>query len=202
MLPKYDSDIEIGKLLSLGDERAFQHFYNRYWERIYLMALTYLKSEELSQDIVQDVFLKVWDQREIFSSVQQPGSFIFIMGRNTVINAFRKKIAGGRIVEEPTEYIPDNVLLPHQVIDIKQLQQRLDVAIDGLPPQQGLIFKLSREQGLTHKEIAELLAIDKFTVKNHIIRALKTLRRQLQISSFIALGSCTLSLFQSLQKLF
>lgn len=176
----------MGQLLSHGDESAFLQLYNKYWNRIYLLALTYLKSTELAQDIVQDVFLKVWDQRESFRTVQQPGSFIYIMGRNAVINAFRKKVSNDRVVEEPADYIPDNFLLPNQILDLKQLRERLDAAINHLPPQQHLIIKLSREEGLTHKEIAERLGIEKSTVKNHVIRALNTLRQQLQVIGAVA----------------
>ena len=182
------NDSELGNLLSKGDEKAFRHLYDEYWKRIYILALTYLKSTELAQDVVQDVFLKVWDQREIFSTVKHPGSFIYVMGRNAVINAFRKKLSNYRIIEEPSDFIPDNFLLPHQILDVKQLRQRLDSAINCLPPQQSLIIKLSRVEGLTNKEIAEKIGIEKATVKNHITRALHKLRQQLQITSIMALS--------------
>lgn len=187
MLPSLPyNDTEMGQLLSHGDETAFLQLYNTYWNRIYLLALTYLKSTELAEDVVQDVFLKVWDQRESFRTVQHPGSFIYIMGRNAVINAFRKKVSNDHIVDEPVDYIPDNFLLPNQILDMKQLQERLYAAINLLPPQQHLIIKLSREEGLTHKEIAERLGIEKSTVKNHVIRALNTLRQQLQVIGVVA----------------
>ena len=177
-----NNNTELGILLSQGDETAFRQLYDEYWNRIYLLALTYLKSTELAQDIVQDVFLKVWNQRESFLTIRHPGSFIYVMGRNAVINAFRKKLINDRIVEELSDYIPNNYQLPHQILEIKQLRQRLDSAISCLPPQQSLIIKLSRQEGLTHKEIAERLSIEKSTVKNHIIRALNTLRQQLQLA--------------------
>jgi len=192
------NDSELGNLLSKGDETAFRHLYDEYWNRIYLLALNYLKSSELAQDVVQDVFFKVWDQREIFSTVKHPGSFIYVMGRNAVINAFRKKLINDRVVEEFSDYIPNNFQLPNQILEIKQLQQRLDSAINCLPPQQSRIIKLSREGGLTHKEIAERLSIEKSTVKNHIIRALNTLRQQLQLIRVLAVGFCASALHQIL----
>lgn len=190
----FNNDSELGNLLSLGDEKAFRQIYDEYWNRIYLLALTYLKSSELAQDVVQDVFLKVWDQREIFSTVKHPGSFIYVMGRNAVINAFRKKLINVRIVEELSDYTPNNLQLPHQILEIKQLQRRLDSAINCLPPRQSLIIKLSRGEGLTHKEIAERLSIEKSTVKNHMIRALNTLRQQLQLIRVMAVGFCASTL--------
>ena len=189
-----NNNTEQGILLSLGDETAFRQLYDEYWNRIYLLALTYLKSKELAQDIVQDVFLKVWDQRISFATVKHPGSFIYVMGRNAVINAFRKKLINDRVVEELSEYIPNNFLPPHQILEIKQLQHSLDSAINCLPPQQCLIIKLSREEGFTHKEIAERLSIEKSTVKNHIIRGLNTLRQQLQLIKVMAVVFCASAL--------
>ncbi len=184
------NNTELGILLSQSDETAFRQLYDEYWNRIYLLALTYLKSTELAQDIVQDVFVKVWDQRVSFGTVKHPGSFIYVMGRNAVINAFRKKLSNDRIVEELSDYIPDNSLLPNQILDIKYLKQRLNSAINCLPPQQSLIIKLSRVEGLTHKEIADCLGIEKSTVKNHIIRALNTLRQQVQLIRVTAIAFC------------
>jgi DNA-directed RNA polymerase specialized sigma24 family protein len=77
--------------------------------------------------------------------------------------------------------IPDNFMLPHEEIDLKQLQQNIGRAIDNLPDRQKLIFKLSREEGLNHEQIAARLGIEKSTVKNHIVRALNTLRSNLEL---------------------
>ncbi len=164
--------------LAEGNETAFEQLYNTYWNNIYSVALAYLKSPQLAQDIVQDVFLKVWDNREKFVSINDPAGYIYMMGRNAVINAFKKKISFTGI-EESNLPIPDDFMLPYQFLEIKQLQQHIDNLIDQLPPQQRHIIKLSRVEALSHQEIADRLGIEKATVKNHIVRALNKIRIQL-----------------------
>lgn len=176
------TDKELFQQLAEGNEQAFQQFYNEHWNRIYSLALAYLKSATQAQDIVQEVFLKVWTKRAQLRKVEKPEAFVYIMGRNEVINALKKKIHLVALDEQANDYLPDDYLLPHQAVDLKEMQQKINRAIETLPPQQQLIFKLSRDQGLNHEEIADRLGIERSTVKNHIVRALNTLRTQLQLS--------------------
>jgi RNA polymerase sigma-70 factor (family 1) len=176
----YDQQ-QLLKQIANGDQVAFEQFYNIHWSRIYSLALTYLKSSVQAQDVVQEVFLKIWVKRQNLSHVENPASYVYIMGRNEIINALKKKISLDWLTEEQAELIPDNFMLPHQEIDLKQLQQNIGRAIDNLPDRQKLIFKLSREEGLNHEQIAARLGIEKSTVKNHIVRALNTLRSNLQL---------------------
>lgn len=170
-------DREAIRSLAEGDEIAFRQVYNAYWNSIYSLALTYLKSPQLAQDIVQDVFLKVWNNRRNFISIDSPASYIYIMGRNAVFNALKKKTEITGL--EETHHLPDDFMLPDQKIEIRELSQRIESVVNQLPPQQQLIIKLSREEGLSHKEIADRLGIEKTTVKNHIVRALNTIRNRL-----------------------
>jgi RNA polymerase sigma-70 factor (family 1) len=176
----YDQQ-QLLKQIANGDQVAFEQFYNIHWNRIYSLALTYLKSSVQAQDVVQEVFLKIWVKRQNLSHVENPASYVYIMGRNEIINALKKKISLDWLTEEQAELIPDNFMLPHEEIDLKQLQQNIGRAIDNLPDRQKLIFKLSREQGLNHEQIAARLGIEKSTVKNHIVRALNTLRSNLEL---------------------
>jgi RNA polymerase sigma-70 factor (family 1) len=176
----YDQQ-QLLKQIANGDQVAFEQFYNIHWSRIYSLALTYLKSSVQAQDVVQEVFLKIWVKRQNLSHVENPASYVYIMGRNEIINALKKKISLDWLTEEQAELIPDNFMLPHEEIDLKQLQQNIGRAIDNLPDRQKLIFKLSREEGLNHEQIAARLGIEKSTVKNHIVRALNTLRSNLEL---------------------
>ena len=171
---------ELIQQLAEGNEEAFKQFYNQHWNRIYSLALAYLKSATQAQDIVQEVFLKVWTRREQLKNVEKPEAFVYIMGRNEVLNALKKKISLAAIDEQANDYLPDDYLLPNQVVDLKEMQQKINRAIDTLPPQQKLIFKLSREEGLNHEQIADRLGIERATVKNHIVRALNSLRQLLK----------------------
>ncbi|MDX2046383.1 MAG: RNA polymerase sigma-70 factor [Chitinophagaceae bacterium] len=190
-MPPY-TEREMLRMLADGDEAAFEQFYNTYWNNIYSIALAYMKSPQLAQDIVQDVFLRVWDNRVKFASINDPAAFIYIMGRNTVINALKKKMSLAGL-EKTQHYIPDDFMLPNQNIELKQLQERIESIVSQLPPQQILVIKLSREEGLSHKEIADRLGIEKTTVKNHIVRALNTIRNRLSFKENLLVIWCLLA---------
>lgn len=175
------TDNELLQQLAEGNEEAFKQFYNQHWNRIYSLALAYLKSATQAQDIVQEVFIKVWTRRGQLKNVEKPEAFVYIMGRNEVVNALKKKVTLASIDEQQNDYLPDDYLLPHQAVDLKEMQEKINRAIDTLPPQQKLIFKLSREEGLNHEQIADRLGIERATVKNHIVRALNTLRQLLKV---------------------
>lgn len=180
--PVYDQQ-QLLEQIANGSESAFEQFYNAHWNKIYSLALAYLKSSAQAQDVVQEVFLKIWAKRQNLGHVENPASFVYIMGRNEVIRALKKKINLDWLNEEQTDLLPDDLMLPHEAVDLKQLQERIATAVDNLPAQQKLIFKLSREEGLNHEQIAGRLGIEKTTVKNHIVRALNSLRRHLQLGS-------------------
>lgn len=173
------NDAELFRQIAAGDETAFQQFYNHHWNKIYSLALAYLKSIQLAEDTVQETFLKLWAKRESLTQVEKPDAFIYIMGRNEVINALKKKVNMLGIEDRADDPLPDDLLDPQQAFDLKQLNQKISTAIDSLPSQQKLILRLSREEGLRHEQIAQRLGIEKVTVKNHIVRALHTLRREL-----------------------
>lgn len=175
--PVYD---EKNALLQLadGNEEAFQQVYNTYWGKIYSIALAWTKSVTQAEDIVQEVFIKVWNQRAKLPHLDRFDSFLFIIARNIIIDQFRKKIRH-LPVDHEQDYLPGDFMLPDATLDLKQSQTIILQAIDQLPAQQKAVFKMSREEGLTHEQIAERLGIARVTVKNHIVRALNTLRDQL-----------------------
>jgi len=170
---------ELAARLAAGDEAAFAQLYNRYWNKIYSLALIYLKSVELAEDAVQEAFLKLWARREQIAKVENLEAFIFIMGRNQIIDFLKNKTKNLTFYQGTDDWLPDDLLLPRYADDFRQLQKKIADTIEKLPPQQKNIFRMSREEGLNHEQIAQKLGIEKTTVKNHIVRALHTLRTML-----------------------
>jgi RNA polymerase sigma-70 factor, Bacteroides expansion family 1 len=154
--------------------------YKKHWNRIYSIALVYLKSSQLAEDAVQEVFLKLWAKRQQLTNVKNLEGFIFIIARNHVIDTLKKVMAIRVHSTDAEHWLPDDLLLPAAQVELKSLQKKITDAIEKLPPQQKNVIKMSREEGLTHEQIGERLGIDKKTVKNHVVRALATLRRLLR----------------------
>lgn len=157
-----------------GDAHAYRQFFNRYWNRIYQVAFQLLKTREEAKDAVQIVFARLWEKRAMLTEVENPDSWLFIMARNTMLNMLKQQANARHSGME--EVLPEDGHTPAMQLEYKQTDALIQEAIAQLPPQQSLIFRLSREQGLTHPQIASKLKIAPATVKSHIIRALSYVR--------------------------
>ena len=155
-----------------GDEDAFSFLYKHYWEKVYGFTRLYLVSSEDIAEVVQEVFIKLWEARHL----------LFIITRNMIFNYSRKKLNYSflkvtvlQAMEQ--EYEEENKL------ELSDLKKYLSVLISQLPPRQQEIFRMSREQNLTYKQIAEQLSISEKTVEYHMGLALKYLRKNLYLLS-------------------
>lgn len=166
--------------LANGDEEAYALLLRKYWNPVYSLALTYLKSPQQAQDIVQDVFLKLWDRRIQLAAIENPEAWLFTVARNRIIDSFRKKIA----LPLPEQYanIPESeTLSPLRLYEQKQVRSSVEEAIELLPPTRKEIFLLSRNEGLTYDEIAGRLKLSHAAVKAHIAKSLHFIREYLSL---------------------
>lgn len=164
--------------IAAGDKDAFQIFYANHWSAIHAVALAWLKSPEWAQDVVQDVFIKLWDKREKLTEVEDPRSYLFIMGRNEIISAFKRNSRALLLtsIDRYAEVLEGGYLQPDHALGLKQSENFVRAAVEQLSPRQKLIFQLTRQEGLSHEEIADKLGLTKETVSNHATRALHSIR--------------------------
>ena len=165
---------ELLSSIAEGDQRAFTRLVNEYWNKVYGHALAYTKSSHRAQEITQDVFLQVWIKRQTLTGISDFKNFLFILGKNKIISAIRKKLdeLTGR---EPVDMLED-VLVPDQQLEYKQVHHQIMEAIENLPPTRKLVFKMSRLEGLSYEEIGQRLSISRNTIKEHIVRGLSFIR--------------------------
>ncbi|WP_218377597.1 RNA polymerase sigma factor [Chitinophaga sp. sic0106] len=177
------------KLLSLlaeGSEYAFTELFSRYRSRVYTLAFRFLQSEAAAEEVVQDVFLKLWLKRQELPHVLQLDPYLRTITKNLVLNRFRKLAnEAAAHTELGRRNLPvndtDQRLLDHQYQDI------LRAALDTLPPQQREVYRLAREAGMSHADIALQMGISTATVKSHMARALQQIRKYLSSSMSILL---------------
>lgn len=180
MMQKNDDTELLLRLVAEGHRPSFTVLYDRYWKKIYTTSLHYLKSPEWAQDLVQDIFLKVWVKRSTLPEIENFESFLFIMARNELVSAIRKKVAAAPIQEQQESTAAATTDLPDNALSLKQTEQLIADAVAQLPPQQKLVFMLTRNAGLTHEAIARQLGLNTRTVNNHASRALLHIRQYLQ----------------------
>lgn len=170
---------ELLLLIATGDELAFRQLYNHYWEKLYSVAFVLTKSVVLSEEIVQDVFVKLWIKREELPSITSFDGYLFIMTRNHIYNTLRK-IASAQPLEKHLEQEFGMTMAPtEQPLLTKELEQLIQLALRHLPNKQRTVFELSRMEGMNQAAIAERMGISKLTVKSHMNRALQFIRNYL-----------------------
>ncbi|MFH4966386.1 RNA polymerase sigma-70 factor [Gaetbulibacter sp. M235] len=171
----YNEKLLVQELIT-GNEKAFQKLFDNYHNILYKYSYSMLCSKPYSEEIVQDVFLKVWLKRETLNPDLSFKSFLFTITRNNIIS-FLKRVAKNEKIREEIFYnsqkyanAADLHLIEADVEDIKK------EALDLLPPRRRLIFEMSRNEGKSYEEIAKELRISTNTVRNQISMALETLR--------------------------
>ncbi|WP_285010784.1 RNA polymerase sigma factor [Pedobacter faecalis] len=174
MMQHYKSynDQELVQLMQTGDERVLMEIYNRYWDKMLAVAFNRLGSLEEAEECVQDVLYKLWKLRKDFSLVKiELGNYLARSIRNQAFNIIDRRY---RERTKSESYVPENdinILSPEREMIVRELQQQIDDSIKALPPQCQLVFRLSRQQGFSNREIAEQLDISENTVKSHLKKA-------------------------------
>ncbi|PUZ29978.1 RNA polymerase sigma-70 factor, ECF subfamily [Chitinophaga costaii] len=166
----------IGQRLSAGDTAAFKALYDIYFDRLAAFVFKLCKLESVTEDIVQEVFLKVWLRREGLAQVLNLESYIFSMAHNRVMDYLRTLNRETRLREHIArqETLSDK---PEAPLHLKELQHLINIALAELSPQKQQVFRLSKQQGLSHDEIAAEMGLAKSTVKNHLSETLRHLYR-------------------------
>ncbi|MDD4189887.1 MAG: RNA polymerase sigma-70 factor [Mangrovibacterium sp.] len=167
-------------LIQKDDRVAFFHIYERYYKKLYGFVLKYLKQKEDTEEIVQEVFVKIWKSRSKIDAYSSFDSFLFTVAYNATMNMLRKKANETKYIEhikslQHSHNSPDLV----DEIHFNELNNRVQSLLNELTPRQKEIFQLSREQGLSHDEIALKLDISVNTVKKHIANTLAFLKSQI-----------------------
>lgn len=177
--------------IASGNEAAFAHLVNHYWQKVFSICLTYVKLPETAEDICQEIFLKVWHKRESLETIDSFDNYIFIITRNTVVSTLRKTSFQKNVQQEIADTMAASQTSAEEILVSKKLSELLATAVGQLPPQQQKIWQLSRDAGLSHDEIAREMGISKNTVKVHLVRAISFIRSYLAryLSLFIFLFS-------------
>jgi RNA polymerase sigma-70 factor (family 1) len=184
-----DSNCEnINFLKRMPEERnAFETMFRENWDMVYFISFAMVKSKTMAEDIAQDVFLSLWESRQKISEVQNVKAFLNTVTKFTVLKRLRRIKVEEAFKQYQAYRSFLNITIANQedILMVKHINNSIQKGISELPPQQQRVFKLSREQGLSHKEIGETIGVSKKTVKDYIVRSLAFLRQRLESESLI-----------------
>lgn len=174
---------ELILLLKQSNKDAFTTLYNRYWKQVYNFSRLYLTSQSVAEEVVQEVFIKVWESRDFVREEDNFKGLLFIITRNLIFNLHRKSVNEDFYRMTVLSAMEDSYDIEEE-IETKNLSEYIDLLIAELPPRRREIFILSRKEHKSYKEIALLLDISEKTVENQISEALKYLRKNIILLSF------------------
>ena len=178
-IPKLDDEPQLLEKISMGDGHAFTLLFNHYQGFVYGFGKKLTHSEEMAVDIVQDVFMKIWEGRAQLVTIDSFGACLNRLVRNHAFNLLRDLSAKARSVVSL-----DGVEVPEQStlyqLDYNETLRLVNQAVDGLSPQQRQAYQLCHGQGMKYEEAAQQMGISPQTLHVHMKQALKKIREHLR----------------------
>lgn len=163
-----------------GDEIAFKALFDLYREKLYYYISRFIKSEQVAEELVMDVFMKIWIGRDLIVNILNFDSFLFRVAHNKSIDFLRSAAKDKNLKELLWNEIQlASYSRADDLVLVKEFEEKTREAINLLAPQRKKIYQLSREEDITHEEIAKMLQISKATVNNQIVEARKFIRNHL-----------------------
>jgi len=181
-------DGELVTLLAKSDKLAYSEIFYRYNKLLYSHAYNKLREREDAKDIVSEVFYALWAKREQSLPTHNLVGYLFIAIRYKIADFLSRQVLKHRYVESLQNFInePQEVYTDHLVRE-KQLKEIIEEEISALPPRMQEIFRMSRFEQMSHKEIAEKLSLSEQTVKDQVKKALRILRIKLGLITYLVL---------------
>lgn len=174
------SDSELFSEMSGDNEAAFDAFFYRYNTKVYSFILHMVDVEAVAEELVHDVFLKIWLNRKGLREILNPGNYLFVIAKNHALNQIEKMAnerKGKLLLDDRSLKLGAD---PEEEFFYKESLALVIEAVNQLPEQQRIVFQLSRDGGLSREEIAEKLHISPNTVKNHLGTARKKIQEYLR----------------------
>ncbi len=168
------------KSLKAGNPRAFKQVFLSYEKPVYYFVLSITKSEYISEEILQEVFIRLWSRRELLDPQQSFDGYLFTIARNLTYNYLRDASRRESVRDELWSNIQAQYQQVETDIIFEEYKEIVEDIIRNLPRQKRSIYQLSRQQGKSHSEIADMLGISPKTVKNHLWNTMSTIRHQLK----------------------
>jgi RNA polymerase sigma-70 factor (family 1) len=162
------------------DMKAYRQLYDLLYERLFWFSYSFVKSREVAEEIVSDVFIKLWKIRQELRSIENLTVFLYIIAKNYSLNYITKKYKHPQVSLDEIQLEIVSTINPEELYISAEMGNKIREAIAQLPAQCRLIFQMVREDGLKPKEVASILNIAEMTVRNQLTIAAKKIAQSLQ----------------------
>lgn len=179
------SDQELLLLLRAGDWNAYEQIYHRYKFILHNHAWNKTRNREESQDIVQEIFTVLWAKREKLDVNTNLAGYLYTSLRNYILNQIVHKSVQDKYIASIQSFVDQDTENTDHRVRENQLKAQIEREIDALPARMKEVFRLSRRENLSHKQIAELLGTTEQTVKKQMTNTLKVLRGKLGMINYL-----------------
>lgn len=169
---------ELVKLIAAGNERAFRIFFEKYKDRFYAAALKMTASDSVAEEMVQDIFIKIWQRREYLTDIENLDAYLFTTLYNQVYKYYKKQALDRKLLKLISQS-PNFHNITEEMVLLRESEKLINEAVAKLPTQQQTVFKLSKQEGLSRDQISKHLNISPNTVRNHLADATKFIRNYL-----------------------
>ncbi|MCF8453506.1 MAG: RNA polymerase sigma factor [Pedobacter sp.] len=175
-----------------GNAQALDYFYHHYSLRIYRKLLKMVRVETIAEELVQDVFVRIWDKRHQIDPDRSFRSYLFTIAQNLVYDLYRKVAREERLQEVIKEASSEMYMHVEEGVFLKETSEILNKAINNLPSQQKLVFTLCKLEGKSYEDASATLGISTSTINNHIVKATKSIKgymfREQNAAFFLAIS--------------
>lgn len=173
--------LELVERIRSGDHIAFETLFNKYYSRLCVFSNSYVKSLDIARDVVQEVFIKIWNNREEFHISQSLKAYLYMAVRNQSLNFLQQRKQKQRLEERLKKQQDLNDEIKQDEFNTEELTEKVWKLVEQLPERRRTIFILYRKHGLSYLEIAEVMDIARKTVENQMGKSLKFLRENLDL---------------------
>jgi RNA polymerase sigma-70 factor (family 1) len=175
----FHKDKSLFKQISAGDEKAFRAIFDLYKVDLYKIVFRLTRSQVVAEEIIQELFIGLWVSREHLNKVEDPQSYLYRILLNK-INRYVKKEATQKYIKAASRSLPSSTNGTEELVDAHETQRLINQALMKLPKNQKIVYRLSRQEGLSNFEIASQLHVSTNTVKSHLYRAIWFIRSYLK----------------------
>jgi RNA polymerase sigma-70 factor, Bacteroides expansion family 1 len=162
------------------DMKAYRRLYELLYERLFWFSFSFVRSREVAEEIVSDVFIKIWNIRDELRAIENLTVYLYIIAKNCSLNYITKKYKYPQLSLDDIQFEVVSNINPEELYISAELGKKIREAIDQLPAQCRLIFQMVREDGLKPKEVADILGIAEMTIRNQLTIAAKKIALALQ----------------------